>query len=495
MHTVAVLIDSGADASLLDITLAFQMGLGREVLEKPINATALDGRLLCRVTHRSTPVQMSMSGNHNETLSFHLIHAPHQPVILEFPWLRRHNPHIDWASGTIREWSPHCHAVCLRSSSSIDSSQPITSECQDISGVPKDYWDLKEAFNKVRATSLPPHRASDCSIDLLPGTSPPRGRLFSLSAPETKSMEKYINDSLDAGLIRPSSSPAGAGFFFVGKKDKTMRPCINYRGLNNITVKNRYPLPLVSSAFELLQGATIFTKLDLRNAYHLVRIREGDEWKTGFNTPSGHYEYLVMPFGLTNAPAVFQGLVNDVLRDLLNVCVFVYLDDILIFSKSKQEHVVHVRLVLQRLLENHLFVKAEKCMFHTTEVPFLGFVVTTGNIKMDPDKTKAVTDWPRPSTRKELQRFLGFANFYRRFIRNYSLVAAPLTALTSQNIPFRWSSVAEGAFGELKSRFTSAQWRPVVIFFGGALDVPEVTYLVSPRIFFSRNDPLNYDFW
>ena len=188
MHTVAVLIDSGADASLLDITLAFQMGLGREALEKPINATALDGRLLCRVTHRSTPVQMSMSGNHSETLSFHLIHAPHQPVILGFPWLRRHNPHIDWASGTIREWSAHCHAVCLRSSSSIDSSQPSISECEDLSGVPKDYWDLKEAFNKVRATSLPPHRANDCPIDLLPGTSPPRGRLFSLSAPETKSM-------------------------------------------------------------------------------------------------------------------------------------------------------------------------------------------------------------------------------------------------------------------------------------------------------------------
>jgi len=133
-------------------------------------------------------------------------------------------------------------------------------------------------------------------------------------------MEKYINDSLAAGIIRPSSSPAGAGFFFVDKKDKTLRSCIDFRGLNAITIKNRYPLPLISSAFELLQGATIFSKLDLRNAYHLVRIKDGDEWKTAFNTPSGHYEYLVMPFGLSNAPAVFQGLVNDVLGDLLNVC-------------------------------------------------------------------------------------------------------------------------------------------------------------------------------
>ena len=187
-------------------------------------------------------------------------------------------------------------------------------------------------------------------------------------------MEGYIKDSLAAGIIRPSSSPLGAGFFFVDKKDKTLRPCIDFRGLNNITVKNKYPLPLLTSAFEPLQGATIFTKLDLRNAYHLVRIREGDEWKTAFNTPLGHFEYLVMPFGLTNAPAVFQALVNDVLRDFLNRFVFVYLDDILIFSKTQSEHIFHVRQVLQRLMENKLFVKAEKCEFHSSsEFPWVHY--------------------------------------------------------------------------------------------------------------------------
>jgi hypothetical protein len=173
-------------------------------------------------------------------------------------------------------------------------------------------------------------------------------------------MEKYIGESLTAGIIRPSSSPVGAGFFFVGKKDGSLRPCIDYCGLNDITVKNRYPLPLISSAFVPLHGASVFTKLGLRNTYHLVRIREGDEWKTTFNTSLGHYEYLVMPFGLTNAPAVFQSLVNDVLRDMLNHTVFVYIDDILIFSKSVEEHRVHVRQVLQRLLENRLYVKVER---------------------------------------------------------------------------------------------------------------------------------------
>lgn len=144
-------------------------------------------------------------------------------------------------------------------------------------------------------------------------------------------MEKYISESLAAGIIRPYSSPLGGGFFFVEKKDTTLRPCIDFRGLNNITVKNKYPLPLINSALCSLEGAKIFTKSDLRNAYHLVRIREGDEWKTAFNTPLGHFEYMVMPFGLTNAPAVFQALINNVLRDFQNHFVIVYLDDILIF--------------------------------------------------------------------------------------------------------------------------------------------------------------------
>ncbi|KAG1927350.1 hypothetical protein F2P79_024334 [Pimephales promelas] len=232
----------------------------------------------------------------------------------------------------------------------------------DLTGVPEEYHDLREVFSRARATSLPPHRQYDCSIDLLPGTSPPRGRLYSLSAPERKALENYLSESLNAGLIVPSSSPAGAGFFFVKKKDGSLRPCIDYRGLNEITVKNRYPLPLMSLAFDILQGAKIFSKLDLRNAYHLVRIREGDEWKTAFNTPLGHFEYRVLPFGLVNAAAVFQALINDVLRDMLNIFVFVYLDDILIFSPSLQVHIQHVRRVLQRLLENRLFVKAEKCL-------------------------------------------------------------------------------------------------------------------------------------
>lgn len=177
-------------------------------------------------------------------------------------------------------------------------------------------------------------------------------------------MEDYIHDLLAMDIVQPSSLPAGVGFFFVEKKDKTVWPCIDYCGLNELTIKNWYPLPLISSAFEV----TIVTKLDLHNAYHLVHICEGDDWKMAFNTPTGHYEYLVMPFGLNNAPAVFQALVNDVLRDMLNQFVFIYLD-ILIFSKNKNEHVHHVQTILQCLLENSLFVKANKCKFHAVLSP------------------------------------------------------------------------------------------------------------------------------
>ena len=273
-------------------------------------------------------------------------------------------------------------------------------------------------------------------------------------------MDKYIGESLAAGLIRPSSSPVGAGFFFVRKKDGSLRPCIDYPGLNDITVKNRNPIPLISSAFATLQKGRYFTKLDLRNTYHLVHIRGGDEWKTAFNTPWGHYEYLVMPFGLRNAPAVFQALVNDVLCDVINCYVFVYLDDILVFSETLEEHVAYVHLVLQRLLENHLFAKAEKCEFHRSTVQFLGFVVSRGKLEMDPAKTKAVMSWPTPTNRKELQRFLGFANFYRRFIRGFSSMVQPLTALTSTKVPFLWTPEAEAAFAAFKTQFSTA---PILI--------------------------------
>ncbi|KAI3368652.1 hypothetical protein L3Q82_025654 [Scortum barcoo] len=234
---------------------------------------------------QTEPIHMLLSGNHHETIQFHILHSPRLPLILGYPWLRRHNPHVDWLTGAILGWGSSCHQVCLRQAV-VPQPSHCSSTPPDLKGVPSEYLDFREVFNKAKATSLPPHRPYDCAIDLQPGTTPPRGRLYSLSAPEREAMEAYINDSLAAGIIRPLP-----------------------RGLNDITIKNRYPLPLISSAFELLDGAmfTVFTKLDLRNAYHLVRIRDGDEWKTAFNTPTGHYEYLVMPFRPHQCPSSIPG--------------------------------------------------------------------------------------------------------------------------------------------------------------------------------------------
>lgn len=328
---VKALIDSGADNSFMDFTFAQQSGLQTVPLECPLVAKVLDGRHLAQITHETKPVEFIISGNRHEKVSFKLISSPHPPIILGLPWLKLHNPHLDWSSCSVLSWSVQCHSSCLFSAVSPTEPLSCLPDPPDLSLFFAAYHDLGEVFCKHQALSLPPHRPYDCAIDLLPGASFPSSRLNNLSQPEQDTMEKYISDSLAAGIIRPSSSPVGAGFFFVTKKDQTLRPCIDYRGLNNITIKNKYPLPLPSSAFEALHGAKIFTKLDLRNAYHLVCIRNGDEWKTAFNTPLGHFEYLLMPFGLTNAPAVFQALVNEVLRDFLDRFVFVYLDDILIF--------------------------------------------------------------------------------------------------------------------------------------------------------------------
>ncbi|KAK3517825.1 hypothetical protein QTP70_018984 [Hemibagrus guttatus] len=322
--------------------------------------------------------------------------------------------------------------------------------------LPRHYTDFQEVFSEERAARLLSHQVWDWAIDLLPNTSPPKGRIYPLSLPESKAMEEYIETPLAAGHIRPSTSPAAAGFFFVGKKDGGLQPCINYRGLNDITVRYPYPLPLVPAMLEQLRWARVFTKLDLRSAYNLVRIRKGDEWKTAFHTTHRHYKYCVMPFGLTNAPAVFQALINEVFRDLLGR-VIAYIDDILVYSTSMEEHVHQVREVLARLQQHHLFVKLEKCEFHHSMVTFLGYVISHQGVEMVVVKVQAVTEWPAPSTVWELQHFLGFANFYRWFIRNYSSVAGPLTSLLrGKPKKLYWTDQAWTAFLQLKERFITA---------------------------------------
>ncbi|KAL0183843.1 hypothetical protein M9458_019539, partial [Cirrhinus mrigala] len=418
-----------------------------------ISVEALDGRPLGpgRVNRTTNDLTLLVEPAHQETIRFYVITSPHSPIILGYPWLNQHGPTIAWTDRTITHWSPHCHSHCSHAQARPPRTHDLTSS------IPSEYQDLLEAFSRTKATYLPPHRSGDCAIDLIPGATPPRGRIFPLSQAESEAMQRYIQEELAKGFITPSTSPASAGFFFVKKKDGGLRPCIDYRGLNEVTVKHRYPLPLVPSALEQLRSAKLFTKLDLRSAYNLIRIRAGDEWKTAFSTTSGHYEYRVMPFGLANSPSCFQAFVNEVFRDMLNRWVIVYIDDILIYSNSYSEHVQHVRAVLRQLITHQLYAKEEKCAFHQDKVSFLGYIISSEGVAMDEKKVEAVLNWPRPSTLRELQRFLGFAKFYRRFIRNFSTAAAPLTAMVKKGTSLLiWSQAALQAYDDLHQRFSSA---------------------------------------
>ncbi|KAI2645110.1 Transposon Tf2-9 polyprotein [Labeo rohita] len=450
------LIDSGAAGNFIDADFVANHHLPTLSCSPHVAVAALDGRPLGsgRVNHTTDDLTLRIDPSHYERIRFFIIASPQSPIILGYPWLNRHGPSIAWADRTISSWSPHCHSHCLRPR--VTSTRART--CQgSSSGIPLEYQDLLEAFSRTKATRLPPHRPGDCAIDLLPGAVPPKGRIFPLSQAESEAMHKYIQEELAKGFITPSTSPASAGFFFVKKKDGGLRPCIDYRGLNEVTIKYRYPLPLVPSALEQLRSAKYFTKLDLRSAYNLVRIRAGDEWKTAFSTTSGHYEYRVMPFGLANSPSCFQAFINDVFRDMLNRWVIVYIDDILVFSNSYPEHVQHVRAVLQRLIAHQLYAKEEKCDFHRDRISFLGYIISPEGVAMDQKKVDAVLRWPRPSTLRELQRFLGFANFYRRFIRNFSTVAAPLTTMIKRGVSrLSWSQAAIQAFNDLRQRFSTA---------------------------------------
>jgi RNase H-like domain found in reverse transcriptase/Reverse transcriptase (RNA-dependent DNA polymerase)/Integrase zinc binding domain/Chromo (CHRromatin Organisation MOdifier) domain len=218
----------------------------------------------------------------------------------------------------------------------------------------------------------------------------------------------------------------------VKKKDGTLRLCVDYRGLNEVTIKNRHPLPLISESLDRLTHANVFTSLDLKEAYHRLRIKEGDEWKTAFRTRYGHFEYTVVPFGLTNAPAAFQAYINKALVGLVDVICIVYLDDILIFSNSEEEHIEHVKTVLERLREHKLYVNADKCSFHTTETEYLGYLITPDGVSIDPSRVKTILDWPEPASIHEIRVFIGFINYYRRFVHKFAEIAAPLNDLTKK---------------------------------------------------------------
>ncbi|KAI3510609.1 hypothetical protein L1887_17736 [Cichorium endivia] len=305
-------------------------------------------------------------------------------------------------------------------------------------------------------TCLPPDRQVEFRIDLMPAVAPIARAPYRLAPSEMKELMSQLQELLDKGFIRPSTSPWGAPVLFVKKKDGTMRMCIDYRELNKVTIKNRYPLPRIDDLFDQLQGASYFSKIELRSGYHQLKVREEDVPKTAFRTRYGHYEFLVMPFGLTNAPAAFMDLMNRVCKPYLDKFVIVFIDDILIYSRSEADHERHLRSVLSLLKREALYAKFSKCEFSLREVQFLGHVVGKDGIKVDPAKIEAIEKWELPRTPSEVRSFLGLAGYYRRFIEDFSRIAAPLTTLTPKNVKFEWKSTQDQAFKTLKGKLSSA---------------------------------------
>src|ERR1044072_69397 len=271
-----------------------------------------------------------------------------------------------------------------------------------------------------------------------------------------KELGKQLEDLSSKGFIRPSVSPWGGPVLLVRKKDGKSRLCVDYRQLNKVTIKNKYPLPRIDDLMDQLSGAAIFSKIDLKSGYHQIRVREADIPKTAFRTRYGHYEYLVMPFEVTNAPAVFMDYMNRVFHEFLDRFVVVFIDDILIYSKSHEEHEVHLRQVLQALQAKSLYANPSKCEFWMEEVKFLGHVISKGGIAVDPVKVDTVLAWERPKIVTKIRSFVGVAGYYRRFIEGFARIVSPLTQLTRKDQPFVWTDKCERSFQLLKEKLTTA---------------------------------------
>jgi len=317
--------------------------------------------------------------------------------------------------------------------------------------------EFRSVFAKEDFDMLPEHCKWDHAIELTSGAEPKSSKVYPLSPLEQAELDAFLEENLRTGRIRPSKSSIAAPVFFIKKKDGSLCLVQDYRALNAVTVKNRYPLPLISELVSQLRGAQYFTKLDVRWGFNNVCIKPRDEWKAAFCTNRGLFEPLVMFFGMTNSPAIFQTMMNDIFRTVIaEGIVVVYLDDILIFTKTEEEHERAVQRVLEILAEHKLFLCPEKCEFHRKQIEYLGLVISENKVAMDPVKVAGVHEWPVPENRTDVQAFIGFVNFYHRFIQDFSTIARPLFDLTRSDQAWNWGTKEQEAFEHLKMAVTTA---------------------------------------
>ncbi|SJL18309.1 uncharacterized protein ARMOST_21895 [Armillaria ostoyae] len=462
-------------------------------------------------------------GDHAERIDLAVTDLGPKDLYLGHDWLKRHNPVINWETGTVIFGRCQCvknpfplpdadpddrwdeeledgdvilavnmeeeiviravhHANDLAAAANADKPTKTFEEM-----VPPDYRSFRDLFSKENFDELPERKPWDHAIELVPNArSTLDCKVYPLNRNEQEQLDKFLDENLDSGRIKESKSPFASPFFFVKKKDGSLRPVQDYRKLNEMTIKTDTPSPSFPNSSTSSRGPSTSPS---------STIKEGDEHKAAFRMNRGLFEPTVMFFGLTNSPATFQWMMNDIFKDLISEGkVTIYLDDILIFTKDLDEHRRIVRRVLQKLRENKLFLKAEKCEFEVLETEYLGVIISEGQVCMDPVKLAGIAEWPTPTKKKELQSFLGFTNFYRKFIKNYSKVVRALTQLTG-NAEWTWGAAQNQAFQQLKKQMAEdiilspsrpartlqkGKWRPVA-FMSKALTATERNYEIYDK--------------
>jgi len=500
---VEALLDNRATGLVMSSEFARKQGFKLKKLERPMNVRNVDGSL-----NKEGPIEHTVEVNiyyqgHRERTEIDVIGGQKWMVILEMLWLARYNPKIDWRTGEVKmtrcpeecgkQWRPVQgksewekqkeeevkEKVEKRREEKEKKKKQKKGKTMEVKKVAEEWeiWDEEEkaaksemeakklvpekfhkwikVFGKKQSERMPTRKVWDHAIDMKEEFVPRKGKVYPLSREEREEVREFVKEQLKKGYIRPSKSPQIAPVFFVGKKDEKKRMVQDYWYLNEWMIKNNYPLPLISDVLENIGTKKLFTKMDLRWGYNNVRIKEGDEWKAAFMMPEGSFEPTVMFFGLTNSPATFQAIMNELLRDLINTGkVAVFIDDVIVGTETDEGHNELVVEVIKRLEENDLYVKPEKCKWKVREVEFLGVIIGPEGIKIEKEKVKGVLEWPTLKCIKDVQKFLGLANYYCRFIEGFAIVARPLHDVVKKDKKWDWTERQEKVFKELKERFT-----------------------------------------
>jgi hypothetical protein len=452
-HPVIVLFDTGATHSFISMDCGTNVGLDIYSINEAYKIVTPSGKVLSNQICRMVPIQL---GSHLIKTDLLVLDLKGMDVLLGMNWMTQHHVSLDISSRIVEIRSLQYEPTILY----LPQQQYLNPYTYATTGVKLKDIPIVCEYPDVFPDDLPgmpPDRDIKFIIELQPGTAPISKKSYRMPPNELAKLKIQLQDLLDKGFIRSSASPWGCPALFVKKKDNSLRLCVDYRPLNAVTIKNKYPLPRIDILFDQLAGAKVFSKIDLRSGYHQIKIRSSDIPKIAFSTRYGLYEYLVMSFGLTNAPVYFMYLMNSVFMQELDKFVVVYIDDILIYSKNSEDHAQHLHVILQRLRDHCLYAKFSKCEFWLNTVKFLGHTISGDGISVDPSKVQEVMDWQPPtSSVHQIRSFLGLAGYYRRFIPDFSRIAKPMTELLKKGVKFSWDQKCETAFHTLRDRLTTA---------------------------------------